>query len=270
MPAQEQPLLRPRNGDVEEAFFFFYTAFFHGPVGGERAVFQAGQEDVVEFQTFGLVDGDDRDFRVLFQDAVQFTVGQGGKLEEFRQGIARILFRIVAFLSDTVEFADIFHPVDVLARAVCIRVAFIPGLDAAIVHYGGDKVHGPCRKRAAAKGCHFPAEGGEEGQVHGHGGAPGSSGGLDVFFNGIDEETGCGQDVVEGVVRRLVRDGEGLAQCFQLVVDELGIEAAVDVERVVIGKIGVSLKAQALQLAVQDGQVIGNIVTDDDRILGKE
>ena len=46
------------DGDVHEAAFFFEAAAFgEGVFAGEAAFFQAGEEDGVEFQAFGGVDG---------------------------------------------------------------------------------------------------------------------------------------------------------------------------------------------------------------------
>ena len=64
-------------------------------------------------------------------------------------------------------------------------------------------------------------------------------------------------------------DGEGFAQRSQFMVDKIGIEAAVYVQRVVIGEVTAFGHAQALELAVQDGQVIRDVVADDDGISGK-
>lgn len=200
MPAQIQPLFGPRNGDIKEAFFFFQVAFFDGPKGREDPVFQAGQEDVVEFQPFGLMDGDDRDFRVLGQHTIQFAVGQGRQLEEFRQSIAGILVRVVGFAGDAVELADVFQTVDVMGCIGCVLMAFVPGLDAAFVHDGGDDYYRPVLVGEAAQSRYVLAERSEEGQIHGHGSAAGCRGRSYLFFDGVAQEAGCGQDVVEGVV----------------------------------------------------------------------
>lgn len=64
-------------------------------------------------------------------------------------------------------------------------------------------------------------------------------------------------------------DGEGFAQRGQFMIDEIGIEAAVYVQRVVIGEVTAFGHAQALEFAVQDGQVVGDVVADDDGAVGK-
>ena len=121
----------------------------------------------------------------------------------------------------------------------------------------------------AAETGHVAAEGSEEGQVHRQGSAAGCRGRCYLFFYGVAQETGRGQDVIEGVVRRLMVDGEGFAQRSQFMVDKIGIEAAVYVQRVVIGEVTAFGHVQALELAVQDGQVIRDVVADDDGISGK-
>ena len=48
-----------------------------------------------------------------------------------------------------------------------------------------------------------------------------------------------------------------------------GIKAAVDIEGIVIRKVGPFRHAQSLQFALEDGQVIGYVVADDDSVFGK-
>lgn len=185
VPAQIQPLFGPRNGDIKEAFFFFYIPFLYGPEGREDPVFQMGQEDVIEFQALGLMDGDDGNFRVLGQHAVQFAVGQGGQLEKFCQAVARVLARVVCFFGDAVELADVFQPVDVLGRIAGVAMAFVPGLDAAFVHDGGDEVYGPVLIGLSAETGYVTAERGEERQVDGQGRTAGRRSRADLFRYGI-------------------------------------------------------------------------------------
>ena len=52
-------------------------------------------------------------------------------------------------------------------------------------------------------------------------------------------------------------------------VDQVRIKTAVDVKGIVIGKVCPFGNAQALEFAVEDGQVIGDVVADDDGVFGK-
>ena len=52
-------------------------------------------------------------------------------------------------------------------------------------------------------------------------------------------------------------------------VEQGRVKSAVDVEGIVVGKVGTFGNAEALQFALEDGQVIGDVVADDDGIFGK-
>ena len=57
---------------------------------------------------------------------------------------------------------------------------------------------------------------------------------TDVLLDGICEDFGRRTDVVHGIVRGAVRDLAELSEVFELVVGQVRIEAAEDVERIVI------------------------------------
>ena len=52
-------------------------------------------------------------------------------------------------------------------------------------------------------------------------------------------------------------------------VDRVRIKTAVDVEGIVIGKVGFLREAEALEFTLEDGQVVGDVVADDDGFAGK-
>jgi len=54
------------EGDVEEAFFLFEFEIPLGVVAGEFVLGEAGDDDGIEFEAFGLVDGEDGDAGVIF------------------------------------------------------------------------------------------------------------------------------------------------------------------------------------------------------------
>ena len=64
------------EGDVEEAFFLFDLAFAFGVVAGEFVVGHAGDEDGVEFEAFGLVNGEDGDATVVEREEIEVP-GEG-------------------------------------------------------------------------------------------------------------------------------------------------------------------------------------------------
>lgn len=49
------------EGDVEEPFFLFELVVAFGVVAGEFVIRHSGDDDGVEFEAFGLVDGEDGD-----------------------------------------------------------------------------------------------------------------------------------------------------------------------------------------------------------------
>ncbi len=59
--AEDEVAFGACEGDVEEAFFFFEFLVALGVVAGELVLGEAGDDDGVEFEAFGLVDGEDGD-----------------------------------------------------------------------------------------------------------------------------------------------------------------------------------------------------------------
>jgi hypothetical protein len=59
--AEDEVAFGAGEGDVEEAFFLFEFLVTLGVVAGELVLGEAGDDDGVEFEAFGWVDGEDGD-----------------------------------------------------------------------------------------------------------------------------------------------------------------------------------------------------------------
>ncbi len=59
--AEDKVAFGAGEGDVEDAFFILHGSAFLGVVAGELVLGEAGDDDGVEFEAFGLVDGEDGD-----------------------------------------------------------------------------------------------------------------------------------------------------------------------------------------------------------------
>ena len=89
---------------------------------------------------------------------------------------------------------------------------FDTSFDAVVLHDGRNNFRGPCLIRQAPQSVHFSTEGGKEGEIDGHSGPAGCFRRANLFVYGMDQEPGCSQNIVKGVVRRLVAAGEEAAQ----------------------------------------------------------
>ena len=70
--AEDEVAFGAGEGDVEEAFFLFEFQVVLVVVTGELVLGEAGDDDDVEFEAFGLVDGEDGD------------AGKRGGIDDFR------------------------------------------------------------------------------------------------------------------------------------------------------------------------------------------
>ena len=96
------------EGDVEEAFFFFEFEVSFGVVAGEFVFGHAGDENGVEFEAFGLVDGEDGDTGVVEGKEVEVpgecdSAGEVG--EHVRRGAGGLVL-VVEELDEASEVDD--------------------------------------------------------------------------------------------------------------------------------------------------------------------
>jgi hypothetical protein len=75
--AEDEVAFGAGEGDVEEAFFLFEFQVALGVVAGEFVLGEAGDDDGVEFEAFGLVDGEDGDAGVVGGEEIEIA-GEGG------------------------------------------------------------------------------------------------------------------------------------------------------------------------------------------------
>jgi len=75
--AEDKVAFGAGDGDVEEAFFLFDVSGLLGVVAGEFVFGHSGDEDGVEFEAFGLVDGEDGDGGVVVGEEVE-VAREGG------------------------------------------------------------------------------------------------------------------------------------------------------------------------------------------------
>ena len=90
-----------------------------------------------------------------------------------------------------------------------------------------------------------------------------------ILLDGVDEDLGRRADIVHCIVCRAVRDMTEFAEVLELVVRQVRVEAAEDVERVVVTPVREWRQAEPRELAAEDAEVIRDIVADDDAARGK-
>jgi hypothetical protein len=98
---------RAGEGDVEEAALFFAVALVaHGARVGEEVLLERDEEDDVEFESLGVVDGHERDAALFAVSGLVARLAQDDGLEVIGQGRFRVF--LFELLEGAEEFPDVF------------------------------------------------------------------------------------------------------------------------------------------------------------------
>ncbi len=106
MGRDDQVTFRAGDGDVEEAFFLFGFAVAFGVVAGEFVFGHTGDEDGVEFKTFGLVDGEDGDAGVVEGEEVE-VAREGDAMGECGEHFLRRARWVVVIVKELDEAPEV-------------------------------------------------------------------------------------------------------------------------------------------------------------------
>ena len=104
--AEDEVAFGAGEGDVEEAFFLFEFQVSLVVVAGELVLGEAGDDDGVEFEAFGLVDGEDGDAGVVGGEEIEIA-GEGGAVGEFGEEVGRWAGGVVEALEELDEAIEI-------------------------------------------------------------------------------------------------------------------------------------------------------------------
>ncbi len=95
------------EGYVKEAFFLFEITGLLGVVAGKFVLGEAGDDDGVELQALGLMDGEDAD-EVVFRGEEVEVVGEAGLAGEGGEHFSRWAGRVVVALEEMDETGEVF------------------------------------------------------------------------------------------------------------------------------------------------------------------
>ncbi len=104
--AEDEVAFGAGEGDVEEALFLFEFQVTLGVVAGELVFGESGDDDGVEFEAFGLVDGEDGDAGVVGGEEIEIA-GEGGAVGEFGEEVGRWAGGVVVALEELDEAVEI-------------------------------------------------------------------------------------------------------------------------------------------------------------------
>ena len=251
------------DGDVEKAFFLFEFVVAFGVVAGELVLGHSGDEDGVEFEAFGLVDGEDGDAGVVGGEEVEIA-GEGRAVGEFGEEVGRWAGGVVVALEEFDEVIEIGVAATEGAAegfAIVAEVAQAGFVEDALAEFRravGVGVFAPGGEFFGDGQEGFAVAGDEVLPVAGTGGELGAE---------AQEDLGGGEGVGKRAVGRAVPGGEVLADGGEVVAFEIE-KAAGEVERVVPA-VGGERDAEAGGVGADHREVEGDIVADEHRTLGE-
>ena len=261
--AEEEVAFGAGEGDVEEAFFLFEFQVAFGVVAGEFVFGEAGDDDGVEFEALGLVDGEDGDAGVVGGEEVEIA-GEGGAVGEFGEEVGRWAGGVVVALEELDEAIEI--GVAAVEGAVEGFAIVAEVAQAGFVENALAEVRRAVGVGESAPGGEFFGDGQEGFAVADDEALPVAGTGGELGAE-AQEDLGGGEGVGKGAVGRTVPGGEVLADGGEVVAFEIE-EAAGEVERVVPA-VGGERDAEAGGVGADHREVESDIVADEHRALGE-